>query len=258
MKFYCYPKKLDRCLIYSNYKLQRNKLFSELLLQLTPKNSIFYRLRNSYLGHVFTSFSRLNLDVPSKDGEYIGIKKEDRIILFEFNDDKPNKVYKMLNGSTKWSVENFIGHQIIREYSLDEIHRKITSIEKAFSLQKNLNEQSNFVHGDFTHFNILVNDEDEIQIIDELNSENSALYDVFYFYSYLKQNMERRKNLSPVIRNKILELVGKSIIKIYSYDKKSEFEMDFNSIKIPTITGLLKQNHKRYLKEFYSLFYPDV
>jgi hypothetical protein len=83
MKFNCFPKKQDIFLVYSNYKVFKSKLFADLILQSSPKNSFFYRILKSRLGFYISSIFSYSFSTPNSNLNYVGIIKMDRYIFFE-------------------------------------------------------------------------------------------------------------------------------------------------------------------------------
>lgn len=253
MRFYCFPKAQPRCLVYSSFEGMKSRLFNELMLQASPKSSFLYSIRKSRLGHLLTCLSRKEIEVPDEKQEYIGILKEDRKIFFQMEGTKPVKVWKSGNGDS-WKEEPFLGHQIITRYSIDELEQKKELLRKAFLNNKSETEQNGIQHGDFTHFNILCDSQDNIFIIDRRGIENSSLYDFFYFYSYLKQHLELHKAISDIEKKSILHTVGELIVSVCNYQSIDDFNRDFANISIPKVTGIKDRNRDRFLVEFRDMF----
>lgn len=255
MKFYCFPKRQPRCLLYASYEGFRSRLFSDLILQASPKNSLFFRYRNTYLGHLLGFFFKEDFDPPNEKADYIGIKKEDRLIFFEMDGSIPVKVWRTNDSTSGWVSEPFVGYQIISDYSIAEFNRKHELILKALKLHWTKIENTGQIHGDLTHFNILYNKKGKLFFIDEQKDvENSPLFDFFYFYSYLNQSISRRKRISKAEKESILNFLGSLITSVCSYSNYDDFRADFDAIDIPAITGIKKENQKMFLQEFHDLF----
>lgn len=254
MKFYCFPKKQIRCLIYSDFTGFNSKLFSDLALQLSAKNSFYYSLNLTSFGHLTSIPFKYRLSVPNPNAEYIGFKKKNRHILFEMENNEPVRVWKKKKTDVAWKNEPFLGYQLVSEYSIKEFRKKKPLLQKALKMHKKRFIDQNIIHGDLTHFNILHNANKEIFFIDKLNMINSPLFDYFYFYSYLKQCLERNKALGEPEMNLILKLVGDVIINTANYKNSESFTRDFELVNIPVITGIKDNNRKRFLREFKELF----
>lgn len=255
-RMFCFPKSQSRCLLYESKTTFESRLFSDLILQASPKNSPFFRFRNSYLGYLVGFLFKEEIQVPDIDDEYIGLKKDTKIVLFEMNGDQPVKVWR-LSTDGSWVAEPFLGFQIISEYSVKELENKKTLIKKAFEAQKERNRKSGKNHGDFTHFNVLYKDNSEILFIDELNTQNSPLFDFFYFYSYFKQSIDRRKSLSEATKREMLAILENIINEVCIYDSEAEFRKDYESLFIPEISGILEKNKSKYVSEFSNIFVFD-
>ena len=250
MKFNCFPKKQDMYLVYSNYKVFKSRLFLDLILQSSPKNSIFYRLLASKIGFYISSVFRYSFTTPNDNLNYIGIIKGSRLILFEMdNNNSPINVWRMLNHKD-WVQQKFIGFQLLSQYSLVEFNKKYSLIEKAFSIQWDKLKQNTIVHGDFTHFNILVDINDKIHFIDDKSHVNSRLFDFFYFYSYLNQCMCICQTISHIDKEMILEKLEVLIVKVCEYSSESDFLNDVREIKFPEKWGLRNEDKETYVLNF--------
>ena len=82
MKFNTFPKKQSLYLISSDYRSFKSDFFQELIIQVSPKNSIFFRMLNSRLAYLIKSLWRYFLEVPNPKSSYVGIVKGERKILF--------------------------------------------------------------------------------------------------------------------------------------------------------------------------------
>ena len=254
MKFNCFPKKQARCLIYSDIEGFKSRLFSDLALQLSSKGSLFYLFKKTVIGHLLNKLSTIKYPVPKPDTSFLGLLKKDRCILFEMSGSTPRTVWKKSDAKDEWLSEPFLGYQIISRYSFSEFKNKEPVIRDCFKVHQQNYIKQDRIHGDFTHFNILRNNDGEIFFIDEKPDNNSQLFDHFYFYSYLKQCLERRHFLSRDDKKKILNLIAKIIVETNSYKQKKDFAQDFENITIPKITGIKDKNRARFLIEFKQIF----
>ena len=165
------------------------------------------------------------------------------------NNNFPINVWRISNYKD-WVQQKFIGFQLLSQYSLVEFNKKYSFIEKAFGIHwKNLNKNA-LVHGDFTHFNILVDINEKINLIDDKSHINSKLFDFFYFYSYLQQCMERCQTITKVDTSIILNKLEEMIIKVCSYNNQTSFNNDCSTIKFPKNWGLRNENKQLYLERF--------
>jgi tRNA A-37 threonylcarbamoyl transferase component Bud32 len=229
-------------------------LFSNFILQTSPKNSYLFRIRKTYLGHLLSKTNTIEIDVPYQLSEYAGIRKNDKIILVEIENSTPKWVWKKEKNYI-WKKEIFLGYQIISKFSLKEFESQKKIIKKALSEHwANLNKSSSNIHGDFTHFNILYDENEKIHLIDKKEMVNSKLFDFYYFYSYLKQSINLSTSISEKEKRKIFEILNELITKTCIYKKRSDFLKDFNKIIIPSNGGLKKNRVKNYLTDFYNMF----
>lgn len=254
MKFYCFPRKKENCVVYSNYEASNSKMFLNLVLQAAPKNSLYIRIRNTYVGHLLGSFFKIDIDVPATTSQFVGKIKDGKHTLVELINNEPKKVWRKYK-SSEWKKEEFLGYQIITEYSLDEIRSKLKIIKKALFIHWNNLQSAHFkIHGDFTHFNILSDKEGNIYFIDQKKSSNSILFDFFYFYAYLKQCINRCLTLSGNEKKEIVSLIENLLKEVCVSDSKKRFINDYKNIRIPEDCGLLSHHRKKYLRDFYRIF----
>lgn len=222
--FFCYPKKQNLYLFYKDKKVLNNRLFKSLSLQISPKNGFLLRLRKTIVGHYFSFFTHYKKEknfVLENQNIKIGYKNNGKLLLFSFDKkNNPKEVYKK-NQQNLWNNFPFLGYSIIEKYTKEEYYYKRKFIKKA--LEKRWKEINNNkgLHGDFTHFNILLSSKKKIFFIDEKKTVNSKLFDHFYFYSYFMQCLSRCKTISPkdiLEIKKDLQIIIKNICKVN--DKK--------------------------------------
>tara|TARA_B100000767_G_C19747579_1_gene529258 strand:- start:107 stop:895 length:789 start_codon:yes stop_codon:yes gene_type:complete len=258
MKFNCFPKKQNGIfLIYTCYHVFNSRYFNDLIIQSSPKNSIWLRLLNTNIGFLFSSFFRYEIEVPDNNYEYVGIIKGNKKILFEMINASPKYVWRE-DEENKWIKEKFFGFQLISVYTLKEFELKLSLIEKAFRLHWSNLLTDKYVHGDFTHFNILLGFEQEIIFIDRKSHKNSNLFDFFYFYSYFKQCLERCNTISSKDTNLILESLEEIILNICNFRDVSTFVLKCNEIIIPDHWGLNKKDKQSYLSSFCKIFVAKI
>ena len=258
MKFNCFPKKQKGTfLIYSNYLVFKSNLFNDLVLQSSPKNSIWFRLLRTYIGFLLSSLFKYKFQVPDSNKNYVGIIKGQKKILFEMDNTSPKYVWRE-DGEKKWIKEKFFGFQLISAYTLKEFELKLSLIEKAFQLHWSNLMTDKYVHGDFTHFNILLGIEQEIIFIDRKLHKNSNLFDFFYFYFYFKQCLERCYTISLEDTNLILESLEGTIVNICDYKDVSAFILDCNQIILPDYWGLDNKDKQNYLTSFSKVLVEKI
>jgi len=208
----------------------------------------------SRVGSLINSLVKYEIETPSDKAEFIGIYKTNKIILFELKNEIPIKVWKKYDG-TEWVQEDFIGFPLISEYSVREFKEKKQLIENALTIQwdKVMFNKSN-IHGDFTHFNILYYNNNNIHFIDYKRIDNSILFDFYYFYSYLKQSIYKSKILSVKQKEEIMTIIESIIIKTCNFDSKDRYLEEYNQLVIPNKCGISDQNRIPFLIDFFKLF----
>ncbi|NQU33646.1 MAG: hypothetical protein HQ521_10455 [Bacteroidetes bacterium] len=208
---------------------------------------------STIVGYFFSSFFKYVVTVPYENGEFLGIVKGDNIILFEMVNNTPVKVWR--NTENRWKEEAFIGYQIITEYSVNEIRFKRKLIKEALKTHWNaVNSSVENIHGDLTHFNILVDDGKGFHFIDKKRIKNSKLFDFYYFYAYLKQSLIRCRTLNASDKLKTIAIIETILKEVCQYKSYSEFIYDFEQIVIPEISGLQNNTKYNHLNDFGNLF----
>ena len=109
------------------------------------------------------------------------------------------------------------------------------------------------VHGDLTHFNILVNDNLNISFIDQKTHENSPLFDFFYFNAYLKSSINRNSVLTFKDKLKLEQIVNEIIYAVCDYSDKKKLDKDLSAIYIPDKYSNISVSLSKRLKEFKNL-----
>ena len=238
MVFNNFPRKQNRYLVYTSYKVLVTPLFNDLYLQLSPKNSIFFRFLKTKIGCFLSSFNKQDIDVPVQGVEYLGIVKNDVAILFEYDNNKPLWVWR--RNTAGWEKEAFIGRQLIAEYSIPEFDKKYNTIYRVLEQHWNdvVADKTN-IHGDFTHFNILIDKTNNSHLIDKKSANHSKVFDFFYFYSYLIQSLRRSNSLSKSDFKQIEYRIKQIIKEICYYDSIEELRLDIENMNIPDSNGLI-------------------
>jgi len=258
MKFYSFPGNMEISLIYSSKRGFESKLFRNLIIQCSPTGSWFIRLITSELGFYLGSLFKLQVQVPIPDVDYIGIVKSGTNILFELKNGEPKSVWRT-DASGKWKEEQFVGYQLVSDYSTSEFEKKYPVIEQALKTHWNsLKQDSLVVHGDLTHFNILLDDQNQLHFIDQKPHENSRLFDFFYFFSYLKQCVSRCQTLSNDDKEEIIDRVESIIKNVYVYENVDQLKSDLENIQVQKTSGLIKENTENYLVTFRKIFDEQI
>ncbi len=197
----------------------------------------------------------MEIDIPASDSQFVGVIKDEKIVLVEIVQKEPKFVWKKLRGE-EWAREVFLGYQIISGYSLKEIRTSLNLLKKALKIHwNNLELDPSEVHGDFTHFNILCDKNENISFIDKKESQNPKLFDFFYFYAYLKQCINRCLTVSKFEKDEMMRLIELLLKEICIYKSEKDFADEHDNMVIPIECGLLKSNRNNLLDDFYKVFY---
>lgn len=240
-------------LVYSSGKVRSSILFQNLYLQVSSKNSLFFRFLRSDLGSIISSLFRIKIAVPNLNSEYVGIIKNKKPLLIELSSqDLTPKLVWRLDDNDKWQKEEFVGYQLLSEYTLKEFNVKREDIKTALMIHwRNVNDSTAKIHGDLTHFNILIND-GEVIYIDRKSSDHSKLFDFFYFYSYLMQCLDNCSTLEEEELTEIQQSIESIINEVCVYKTQEQFNMDFDEMNLPSVSGV--SSFSLYRDSFRSIF----
>ena len=156
-------------------------------------------------------------------------------------------------GNSEWRKNDFLGYQLISEYTVNEFNQKRNLIFKALKIHWNaVSKDLLNIHGDLTHFNILYNEQGKLLFIDKKSINHSKLYDFFYFYSYYKQCTSNCTTLSNSDKKLIINDLRCIIKNICIYESDEKLRMDYSNMNIPEVHAL--KNTLSSKKDFMSIF----
>lgn len=249
-QFFCYPKLQELSVLYKDVNYLNNRLFSSLSIQMSPKNGFLQRIRKTKFGHYLSEFltqNTISISSLNTPNFCIGYKNGPKLLLFDFDkENNPTAVYK--KGTLgNWEKSTFLGYTLIEKYTKQEYFSKREQI--AIVLKRRWEEILNGegLHGDFTHFNVLISAEDKIVFIDANSCENSKLFDHFYFYSYYVQCLERCNTIS---KKDVFEIKNdlQNLIKTICYSK--DLESLLRNISTKEAVGLFPLEKEGKIIEF--------
>jgi len=247
-----YPLPLKYHLVYSSPELVESRLFKSLSTQIDPTNSPLHRLMRTYGGRACAQVFRKEVASPDGQSRMLGIAKPTKMVLFEMDGLSPKRVWRQTRKAA-WENEAFSGYPLIENYSHTELQSKLATIRLVVRDHWTEINARGRIHGDFTHFNVLLNDSNEITKIDERPMENSLIFDLFYFYSYLTKNVRRsRLNSSEAQRSAFIEDLSLVIREVLSSSKKSDLAEQMSRMVIPERCGLAPGNWEAQIREFNS------
>ena len=251
--FYCYPKNQSLCLYYSDASVLKTRLFKGLSLQVSPKEGFLLRLRKSNLGHYFSKLFRtqkVKLSLPENSNTKIIYRNDNNLVYFDFENSTIKKIHKKLNNNKFLSI-NFLGYSLIESYSAEEYFTKRDNIIKAIKARWSELVSGERLHGDFTHFNILLSTDGKIKFIDNKVIDNSILFDHFYFYGYYLQCLKKCKT----INKKDVSIIKYDLQDIIFNTCKSSFKKEYlQSIKLDAAIGLTNNSREIFLNDFKQIF----
>ena len=217
---------------------------------------IYYKIR---LSKIFTFFFnwifKRTLEVP-EESTFLVYQGYDSEIFFHKKDGEIKIIRKR---GKQYVREDFKGLPIHYDFSLNYIPNKKPLIKiLRIHLEKLLDNKIS-IHGDLTHYNILVNNKKHVSIIDSKPNPNytSILTDFFYFYSYFLL----RSKLNKIFYHKQSFLLEKELLDIYKeVFKNSDIEMieEIKKIRKDSFHASKKESVFIYYKTKFKEFMEDV
>ena len=249
-QFYCYPKNQDICILYTDVSQLKTKLFKALSLQVSAKEGFLLRFRKTKLGHNLAKQlkpDKIKFETPNNTNLKIAYKNKDKVVFFNF-DEQANCFEVIRKETTKTFINApFLGYSIIEAYSKKEYFKKRDFLIEALKQRwKEVNLDTS-LHGDFTHFNVLISDKKNIHFIDKKQVVNSILFDHFYFYSYYIQCLEKCQTISVTDVSAIKKDLQNCIKEICVLD---DVELFLNQINTEDAIGLVVSERENWKKEF--------
>lgn len=188
-------------LLFVKKEIQESKLFKSLAFKLAPQWYIKLRKCN-----FLNLFLKERISVPNEETFLIYNGYDSKVFFYEQNGQI--RVKRAIGGEYK--EEDFLGYQIHWDFTLKEIPSLNLLKEILRNHWQNLKEDNSNIHGDFTHSNILVDENNKVSIIDkkEVSSKTPIINDLFYFFSYFlhrakiyKKDLIYEEKLKDVFRD---------------------------------------------------------
>lgn len=249
-QFFCYPNNKNLSILYLDKRCLKTRLFKALSYQISSKDGFLLKFRKTNLGHYLSKLSRkdiLEFKIPENKNLKIGYKNNDKIIFFEFDEnDLPVKVL-WKNKDSIFEESDFLGYSLIENYTTKEYYKKRDFIKLALEKRWQQILENKNLHGDFTHFNILISQEQNLHFIDAKKLNNSILFDHFYFYSYYCQCLEKCQTISSSEVAEIKSDLQGIIINICNLDVNKD---NLDAINVNDAIGLTQFNREDKMKEF--------
>jgi hypothetical protein len=131
---------------------------------------------------LFNPFFKTKSFVPEKN-TFVKYRGYDSEIYFYYERENI-KVIRKENG--EYVKEEFLGYPIHWDFSLDSLPNNELLTDLLKNIWLGLKNGDMDIHGDLTHYNILVNKNGDITIIDEkkVSKDTPYIFDLFYFYAY--------------------------------------------------------------------------
>ena len=249
VRFNSFPQRGAIHLVYSHPRLTKSRLFKALEIQVSPKNSILYRILKSVPILFLKQAIKFTLDTPKNHTDYIGLVKNGKPIFFEMDKkSNPIQVWRSM-GEGKWEREEFEGFPIIEAYSLEEVKLKSGLLTQVLQRHwEEINNDPRHIHGDFTHFNVLVNPKGGYKFIDQKGKSHSKIFDLFYFHAYLCQNIKRSLSAGSKEKTQALAIINTILKQTVQYSTPESLDSDLRNINLPKTHGLF--NPAKSIEEF--------
>lgn len=216
--FYYFPYKRNVNILYSDSFVLSTNIFNMFCNKLFPTSILIDVLK---YGHIKTDFLKQHLSVIKRTPNkmipliYSGYDNE---LYFEFNNTKEfnNSLYSMKNGI--FQKVNYLGLPIYYNYKSKLIQQ--TDLLESFLTSHLLYiMKGGSLHGDFTNFNLLINNNTISPIDSIINFKNSPITDHFYFYTYFLLSVAKKNKKNFHIIKSQLDLIYKSIFRKFRVEK---------------------------------------
>jgi hypothetical protein len=181
-KFHIFTHPWKKVKIY----VSTNKIFKHKLLKVLAYKTLpvwYYKIRTFFLFRfIINLFFTVKKEVPD-EGVFLIYEGYESTLYF-YKEKGKTSILRLEDGT--FTKEDFLGYPIHWDFTKREVPHKSAIEEVLKEHWSQLKSGEKTLHGDFTHSNILIDDEGAITIIDsqEVRPETPIIYDLFYFYSY--------------------------------------------------------------------------
>ena len=180
--FFLFSPPWKRVKIYfSANEILKEKLFKSLAQKTAP--NFYTRIRTSRIFCIlFNWFFKREKEIPNTK-VFLIYEGYDSTVFFYI---KEHEIGVIRKKDGKHTEEEFLGYPIHFDFSLDYIPNKKLLQEVLRKHWIDLKSGKTKIHGDFTHNNILVDENEKISFIDKkkVQEDTSVITDLFYFYAY--------------------------------------------------------------------------
>lgn len=229
----------------------KNVLNDQLFIYLSKKlySPIIVSVRtNSIFQDLFGWLFKVEKEIPNKNVFLIYEGYDSTVYFYK----EKGNISLIREKDDIFTNETFKGFPIHYDFSLDHIVNKdiiIKVLKEHLSLLKtNLKN----THGDFTNYNILVDNNDKISIIDPKGTESSSiLTDHFYFYSYFLI----RTRLANPLNKKRVKSIEKELYDIYHQVFKGEDISLLDEIEKIASTDFVCSNNDKIFQYWKNRYY---
>lgn len=243
-KFIYFPFKKKPCILYENKTVLKTRIFRTFYRKLLS-NSYSSRLQKSEIFLLYNKFfGTVKIDVPPEVN--LIYQGHDRQIYFSIKNEKIKKVYYKENNKLK--QKEFLGYPLYITHAETFINNY--PLLKKFLKQhwSDLKQNKTKLHGDLTHFNILVNNK-KINLIDEQkNVKSSIITDHFYFYTYLLEYIDVQKPYNKELKYFVIKEMSKLYQELF---KNINIEQEIKKINMNHIHLKNKKSGVQRFKEIF-------
>ena len=254
--FYIFsPVKLGTEIFFKNETTLKEEVTAVLLNRKYPLWVI--KIRTLKLCTKLFSFFLKRKKLTPNNEVYLIYEGNDSTLFFCQKEDKRYVLREENNG--KISKEDFKGLPIHYHFNGRKIQNRQQIIRIIKNHLKSLKSGNVKTHGDFTVYNILINNKNEISFIDRReNSSKSILSDHFYFFTYFLIRIKRHNRFN-IIKQKSLE---KELIEVFRLVFKDEDQSILKEIANITIEDIVipkgKKKFNTYFMKFKEMMYEII
>jgi hypothetical protein len=232
-------------ILFSNQEVQDTKLFQSLAFKLAPP--WYVKLRKLGVWNLFLKTTR---SIPNET-TFLIYNGYDSKVFFNKEASTEITVQRLING--KYVNERFLGYPIHYDFSLNKIPNKELLGRTLATQWLMLKKDRKNAHGDFTHSNILVDNNRNVSLIDKksLPPETPIINDLFYFYSYFLRRARIFKNDS-LYENYLRDIYSKF------FRKQDTPIKTIDSIGLETFYFCKREEELNYWKTRFKLFLKSL
>ena len=228
-RFFYYPFPRKRALLYTDRDVLRSELFRALDCKLFPENPPVLKLRRGACASLAEVLFRKHCDVPAAEVSLIYLGYESNVYFALDAAGCPARVWRERDAAVK--EEAVLGMPVFFDPAAGEPDSILKL--KEFLRQHWINLRAGgSLHGDLTHFNILLSQQGVVSAIDQRPPlQTASLSDHFYFYAYLLRAVRRYRPASDARHEQVKAVLDGLMKSVFSYESPEYLREQLTLVK---------------------------